>query len=61
MSNRTNALTTYEPDNSIRKGYASIASELVNEIVRNFFLMTMADQPGSGDTVRREHFPLFAS
>ncbi len=35
---RTETVITYEPDNSIRKGYASIASEIVNEIADNAFL-----------------------
>lgn len=32
------AITTYEPDNSIKKGYVSLLSEIVNEIVKNKWL-----------------------
>lgn len=32
------AITTYEPDNSIKKGYASLLREIVNEVVKNKWL-----------------------
>jgi lipopolysaccharide transport system permease protein len=32
------AITTYEPDNSIKKGYVSLLREIVNEVVKNKWL-----------------------
>ncbi len=32
------AITTYEPDNSIKKGYVSLLREIVNEVIKNKWL-----------------------
>ncbi len=32
------AITTYEPDNSIKKGYVSLLNEIIDELVRNKWL-----------------------
>jgi len=34
----SNEITTYEPDNSLKKGYISIVSELISEIIQNRWL-----------------------
>lgn len=34
----TETITTYEPDNSLKKGYLSIFSEIVNELMKNRWL-----------------------
>ncbi|HBE43992.1 MAG TPA: hypothetical protein DDW17_00720 [Deltaproteobacteria bacterium] len=35
----TETITTYEPDNSLKKGYLSIFSEIVNELMKNRWLI----------------------